>query len=105
MTTPEQIIALEAFDGGQRAISCNNLAATFSPALADITIYVIEVAAGDKIPGKDGPGITRADLLVINKTDLAPLVGASLEIIEADTRSNACRSPLRLYQFQKSRGC
>lgn len=64
----------------------DNLAATFSPELADITIYVIDVAAGEKIPRKGGPGITRSDLLVINKTDLAPLVGASLEVMEADTR-------------------
>ena len=64
----------------------DNLAATFSPELADITIYVIDVAAGDKIPRKGGPGITRSDLLVINKIDLAPLVGASLEIMERDAR-------------------
>ena len=64
----------------------DNLAATFSPELADITIYVIDVAAGEKIPRKGGPGITRSDLLVINKTDLAPLVGASLEVMEADTK-------------------
>ena len=64
----------------------DNLAATFSPELADITIYVIDVSAGDKIPRKGGPGITRSDLLVINKTDLAPLVGASLEVMERDSR-------------------
>src|SRR5216683_4930104 len=64
----------------------DNLAATFSPELADLTIYVIDVAAGDKIPRKGGPGITRSDLLVINKTDLAPHVGASLEVMERDTR-------------------
>jgi len=64
----------------------DNLAASFSPELADYTIYVIDVAAGDKIPRKGGPGITRSDLLVINKTDLAPFVGASLEIMDADTR-------------------
>ena len=64
----------------------DNLAATFSPELADITIYVIDVAAGDKIPRKGGPGITRSDLLVINKIDLAPLVGASLEVMERDAR-------------------
>ena len=63
----------------------DNLAATFSPELADITIYVIDVSAGDKIPRKGGPGITRSDLLVINKTDLAPLVGASLEVMERDS--------------------
>jgi urease accessory protein len=62
----------------------DNLAATFSPELADLTIYVIDVAEGDKIPRKGGPGITRSDLLVINKIDLAPLVGASLEVMEKD---------------------
>jgi urease accessory protein len=62
----------------------DNLAATFSTELADLTIYVIDVAAGDKIPRKGGPGITRSDLLVINKTDLAQLVGASLEVMDRD---------------------
>jgi urease accessory protein len=64
----------------------DNLAATFSPELSDLTLYVIDVAAGDKIPRKGGPGITRSDLLVINKTDLAPLVGASLEVMARDSR-------------------
>jgi urease accessory protein len=64
----------------------DNLAATFSPELADLTIYVIDVAAGDKIPSKGGPGITRSDLLVINKIDLAPYVGASLEIMERESK-------------------
>ncbi len=64
----------------------DNLAATFSPELADLTIYVIDVAEGEKIPRKGGPGITRSDLLVINKIDLAPYVGASLEVMETDTR-------------------
>jgi urease accessory protein len=64
----------------------DNLAATFSPELSDLTLYVIDVAAGDKIPRKGGPGITRSDLLVINKTDLAPHVGASLEVMERDAR-------------------
>jgi urease accessory protein UreG len=64
----------------------DNLAATFSPELADLTIYVIDVAQGEKIPRKGGPGITRSDLLVINKTDLAPYVGADLEVMERDTR-------------------
>ncbi|MEO0345106.1 MAG: urease accessory protein UreG [Pseudomonadota bacterium] len=64
----------------------DNLAATFSPELADITIYVIDVSAGDKIPRKGGPGITRSDLLVINKIDLAPMVGASLEVMDRDAR-------------------
>src|SRR3990170_3011838 len=62
----------------------DNLAATFSPELADLTIYVIDVAQGEKIPRKGGPGITRSDLLVINKIDLAPMVGASLEVMERD---------------------
>ena len=64
----------------------DNLAATFSPELSDLTIYVIDVAAGEKIPRKGGPGITKSDLFVINKTDLAPHVGANLEIMEADTK-------------------
>ena len=64
----------------------DNLAATFSPELADLTIYVIDVAAGDKIPSKGGPGITRSDLLVINKIDLAPYVGASLEVMQRDAK-------------------
>jgi len=64
----------------------DNLAATFSPDLADLTIYVIDVAEGEKIPRKGGPGITRSDLLVINKIDLAPHVGASLEVMESDTK-------------------
>ena len=64
----------------------DNLAATFSPELADLTIYVIDVSAGDKIPRKGGPGITRSDLLVINKIDLAPLVGASLDVMDRDSR-------------------
>src|ERR1700748_1588007 len=64
----------------------DNLAATFSPELADLTIYVIDVAAGEKIPRKGGPGITRSDLLIINKIDLAPLVGANLQVMESDAR-------------------
>ena len=63
-----------------------NLAATFSPELSDLTLYVIDVAAGDKIPRKGGPGITKSDLLVINKIDLAPMVGASLEVMDRDSR-------------------
>ena len=64
----------------------DNLSATFSPELADLTIYVIDVAEGEKIPRKGGPGITRSDMLVINKIDLAPYVGASLDVMAADTR-------------------
>jgi len=64
----------------------DNLAATFSPELSDLTLYVIDVAAGDKIPRKGGPGITKSDLLIINKTDLAPYVGASLEVMDRDAR-------------------
>ncbi|PZV09274.1 MAG: urease accessory protein UreG [Leptolyngbya sp.] len=64
----------------------DNLASTFSPELVDLTLYVIDVAAGDKIPRKGGPGITKSDFLVINKIDLAPMVGASLEVMERDTR-------------------
>jgi urease accessory protein len=71
----------------------DNLAATFSPELADLTIYVIDVAQGEKIPRKGGPGITRSDLLVINKTDLAPHVGADLSIMESDTKRMRGENP------------
>src|SRR5690606_36074545 len=71
----------------------DNLAATFSPELADLTIYVIDVAQGEKIPRKGGPGITRSDLLVINKTDLAPHVGADLDVMERDTRRARAEKP------------
>ncbi len=71
----------------------DNLAATFSPELSDLTIYVIDVAGGEKIPRKGGPGITRSDLLVINKTDLAPHVGASLEIMDRDARAQRGERP------------
>ncbi|MCH9846622.1 MAG: urease accessory protein UreG [Betaproteobacteria bacterium] len=74
----------------------DNLAATFSPELSDLTIYVIDVAAGEKIPRKGGPGITKSDLFIINKTDLAPMVGADLDVMRADTdrmRPNAAARP------------
>jgi urease accessory protein len=71
----------------------DNLAATFSPELADLTIYVIDVAAGEKIPRKGGPGITRSDLLIINKIDLAPLVGANLKVMEADALKMRAKRP------------
>ncbi len=71
----------------------DNLAATFSPELADMTIYVIDVSAGDKIPRKGGPGITKSDLLVINKIDLAPLVGANLEVMERDAKRMRGKKP------------
>jgi urease accessory protein len=71
----------------------DNLAATFSPELADITVYVIDVSAGDKIPRKGGPGITRSDLLVINKIDLAPLVGADLDVMDRDARKMRSERP------------
>ncbi len=71
----------------------DNLSATFSPELSDLTIYVIDVAAGDKIPRKGGPGITKSDLLIINKIDLAPMVGASLEVMESDTKRMRAEKP------------
>ena len=77
---------------------------TFSPELADITIYVIDVAAGDKIPRKGGPGITRSDLLVINKIDLAPLVGASLEVMEYDARKMRGSRPLIFSNLKVGKG-
>jgi len=82
----------------------DNLAATFSPELADITIYVIDVSAGDKIPRKGGPGITRSDLLVINKTDLAPLVGASLEVMDRDARKMRGSRPFVFSNLKELKG-
>lgn len=79
----------------------DNLSATFSPELSDLTIYVIDVSAGDKIPRKGGPGITRSDLLVINKTDLAPHVGASLEVMDRDARKMRGERPF-LFTCMKS---
>jgi urease accessory protein len=81
----------------------DNLAATFSPELADLTIYVIDVAAGDKIPSKGGPGITRSDLLVINKIDLAPYVGASLEVMERDARKMRGQRPFVMTNMRDGR--
>src|SRR6202047_5036290 len=82
----------------------DNLAATFSPELADLTIYVIDVAAGDKIPSKGGPGITRSDLLVINKVDLAPHVGASLKVMERDARRMRGTKPFVFTDLRAGRG-
>src|SRR5476651_883664 len=82
----------------------DNLAATFSPELADLTIYVIDVAAGDKIPSKGGPGITRSDLLVINKIDLAPYVGASLEKMDTDAKRMRGARPFVISNLKKSEG-
>ena len=82
----------------------DNLAATFSPELADITIYVIDVAAGDKIPRKGGPGITRSDLLVINKIDLAPFVGASLEVMDRDAKKMRGQRPFFFTNLKANKG-
>ena len=82
----------------------DNLSATFSPELADITIYVIDVAEGEKIPRKGGPGITRSDLLVINKIDLAPYVGASLEVMEKDSKRMRGKRPFVFTNLKKSVG-
>jgi len=82
----------------------DNLSATFSPELADITIYVIDVAEGEKIPRKGGPGITRSDLLVINKIDLAPHVGASLEVMESDSKRMRGDKPFVFTNLKKSIG-
>jgi urease accessory protein len=82
----------------------DNLAATFSPELADLTLYVIDVAAGDKIPSKGGPGITRSDLLVINKIDLAPYVGASLEVMERDARRMRAARPFVMTNLRNAQG-
>src|SRR5438309_11059396 len=82
----------------------DNLAATFSPELADLTLYVIDVAAGDKIPSKGGPGITRSDLLVINKIDLAPHVGASLAVMERDPRRMRGERPFVFTNLKSGQG-
>jgi urease accessory protein len=82
----------------------DNLAATFSPELADLTIYVIDVAAGDKIPRKGGPGITRSDLLVINKIDLAPMVGASLEVMDRDAKKMRGKRPFFFTNLKANKG-
>ncbi|GAB0152203.1 MULTISPECIES: urease accessory protein UreG [Marinobacterium] len=82
----------------------DNLSATFSPELSDLTIYVIDVSAGDKIPRKGGPGITKSDLLIINKTDLAPLVGASLEVMDRDARKMRGDRPFIFANLKKAEG-
>jgi urease accessory protein len=82
----------------------DNLAATFSPELADLTVYVIDVAAGEKIPRKGGPGITRSDLLVINKIDLAPMVGANLEVMEMDARRMRGNRPFVFSNLKSGKG-
>ena len=91
-----QIIFIES--GG------DNLSATFSPELADATIFVIDVAEGDKIPRKGGPGITRSDLLVINKIDLAPMVGASLEVMERDSKKMRGERPFLFTNIRGDQG-
>jgi urease accessory protein len=82
----------------------DNLAATFSPELSDLTLYVIDVAAGDKIPRKGGPGITKSDLLIINKIDLAPMVGASLEVMDRDARRMRGERPFQFTNLKTGQG-
>ena len=82
----------------------DNLSATFSPELADLAIYVIDVAAGDKIPRKGGPGITKSDLLVINKVDLAPMVGASLDVMDQDTKKMRGERPYVFSNMKNGQG-
>jgi len=82
----------------------DNLAATFSPELSDLTLYVIDVAAGDKIPRKGGPGITKSDLLVINKIDLAPMVGANLEVMDRDARRMRGERPFVFTNLKSGQG-
>ena len=82
----------------------DNLAATFSPDLADLTIYMIDVAAGEKIPRKGGPGITRSDLLVVNKTDLAPYVGADLDVMRSDTEKQRGDRPFVFTDMRRRQG-
>ena len=84
-----QLMICEKFEGLELIIiesGGDNLAATFSPELSDLTLYVIDVAGGEKIPRKGGPGITKSDLLIINKTDLAPMVGANLDVMDQDAK-------------------
>ena len=107
-------INLEAIDRLQRAFpdveliivesGGDNLAATFSPELSDLTIYVIDVAAGEKIPRKGGPGITKSDLLVINKIDLAPMVGASLEVMATDAKTQRGMRPFVFTNLKTGQG-
>lgn len=82
----------------------DNLSATFSPELSDLTIYVIDVAAGEKIPRKGGPGITKSDLLIINKIDLAPMVGASLEVMDRDTKKMRGDKPFLFTNLKEEKG-
>lgn len=82
----------------------DNLAATFSPELSDLTLYVIDVSAGDKIPRKGGPGITRSDLLIINKTDLAPIVGADLGVMDRDARAQRGERPFMFTNLKAGDG-
>lgn len=82
----------------------DNLAATFSPELSDLTLYVIDVSAGEKIPRKGGPGITKSDLLIINKTDLAPLVGASLEVMDEDAKRMRGERPFFFTNLKDEQG-
>lgn len=107
-------INLEAIDRLQKAFpevelilvesGGDNLAATFSPELSDLTIYVIDVAAGEKIPRKGGPGITKSDLLVINKIDLAPMVGASLEVMDRDAKAQRNQRPFVFTNLKTGHG-
>lgn len=107
-------INLEAIDRLQRAFPTvemilvesggDNLAATFSPELSDLTIYVIDVAAGEKIPRKGGPGITKSDLLVINKIDLAPMVGASLDVMAQDAKTQRGERPFVFSNLKTGEG-
>ena len=107
-------INLEAVDRLQRAFpevqlilvesGGDNLAATFSPELSDLTLYVIDVAAGEKIPRKGGPGITKSDLLIINKIDLAPMVGASLEVMAKDAKAQRGERPFIFTNLKTGEG-
>jgi urease accessory protein len=82
----------------------DNLAATFSPELSDLTLYVIDVSAGEKLPRKGGPGITKSDLLIINKTDLAPMVGASLEVMDEDAKRMRGERPFFFTNLKDEQG-
>ena len=104
---PERIAGVETGGCPHTAIredASINLAATFSPELSDLTLYVIDVAAGDKIPRKGGPGIVKSDLLVINKIDLAPMVGASLEVMERDAKKMRGKRPFVFSNLKTGQG-
>ncbi|MAP12477.1 MAG: urease accessory protein UreG [Gammaproteobacteria bacterium] len=100
----EELTELFSLDAVLVESGGDNLSATFSPELSDLTLYVIDVSAGDKIPRKGGPGITQSDLLIINKTDLAPIVGASLDVMDRDARKMRGEKPFVFSNLKSGEG-